>query len=401
MGYSLRRRLTRRQANEELRAHVSEDDDDSGSSGAETGWTARRFTSGDLSTPPPPHRSTIRQVSPSSSLLDRYKLRAPAAVAPSVSPAKLDHKTGRNTAFSEIFDTTITPIATPPATHPGTPVRETPDPILVRGAAYHTMTGPRDSTEDRRGSVEVMPVMETMSSLSIADVPVSRKRLTRSQSRRDKRQDSAADGVEQEMVDTKDFATARKDSSGAAPPGLTLRKNSNAKRPRTPSPDKNKLLSPGTMVGTTPANSPCNPSTQQLTSFCKNGTSTTDDYPSPDAISPDPLGSSSEIMESPSPAPTKTRIREFSTASGAVTVNPPRYDPTRIPLLQWCSSLGTTSRPEQTWGWMKKWTCCHCRAQTMVEQRECARLDCGHTRCHSSCKVIRGGGPKQEEAMSA
>lgn len=397
MAHSMRKRLTRRQGSEELRAHMTDDEDSSDSSRSENGITsrARSHAPADLnSTPPAPTHYTIRRVSPPSSVLDRYKSRAPAAVAPSVSPGA-DHKTGRNSSFSEIFDSSITPIATPPATHPGTPLRETPDPILVRGGLHYLMTRPKDCMENKRSSAEVLPTVEAMASPSIAETP--RKRLTRAQSRRDKRADSVSTDVEQEMVDAKDFATVRKVSDD----GVTSRKNSSAKASRTPSPDQKKNLNFGTSA---PTNSPRNPATEHLTSFCKNGTSTTDDYPSPDAISQDPLAASSDIShitDSPSPAPAKTCIQDFKSASGAVTVNPPRYDPTRIALHQWCSSLGSNSRPESAWGWMKKWTCCRCRALTMVEQRDCARLECGHQRCHGSCKVIRGGTTKEDRESFA
>ncbi|KAK4546580.1 hypothetical protein LTR36_001797 [Oleoguttula mirabilis] len=396
MAYFLRKRLTRRQRSEELRAHTSDNVDSSGSSPAasETAPTAPSvgLTPGNISsTSPTPRLPTIRRVSPSNSILDRYKLRAPAAVAPLVFPAKVavDHKTGRNTAFSEIFDTAISPLAV----YPETAVRETADPIVVRGDDFELLKGPKDGVERTRSSVEVMQVMEGIEKMRIGagEAPAPRRRLTRSQARRDSRADSARAGVEQEMVDTKDSAT-----------DLAVRKSSKSGRtelPRTP-PTKNQTLRPDTMVGATPVNSPCDPSAQHLVSFCKKGTSITDDFPSPDAISPDPLATSSEYTESPSPAATETCLRDFSNASGAVTVMPPRYDPTRIPLHQWISTLGTNSRPEQPWGWMKVWTCCHCRAQTMLEQRDCARLECGHTRCHASCKVIRGG-LKMEEATFA
>ena len=60
-----------------------------------------------------------------------------------------------------------------------------------------------------------------------------------------------------------------------------------------------------------------------------------------------------------------------------------------LPGLLWASPLSGTSRPDSPWLWCKRWTCCRCSANTIVEQQVCANLTCGHHRCGNRCKVMR------------
>jgi len=69
-----------------------------------------------------------------------------------------------------------------------------------------------------------------------------------------------------------------------------------------------------------------------------------------------------------------------------------------LPGYVWTSKQSSTSRPSEPWGWMKMWTCCQCShldpfragepAQTMIEQKVCSRLLCGHERCHLGCTTL-------------
>lgn len=70
-----------------------------------------------------------------------------------------------------------------------------------------------------------------------------------------------------------------------------------------------------------------------------------------------------------------------------------------LPGYVWTSKQSSTSRPSGPWGWMKMWTCCQCShldpfragepAQTMIEQKVCSRLLCGHERCYLGCTTMQ------------
>lgn len=93
----------------------------------------------------------------------------------------------------------------------------------------------------------------------------------------------------------------------------------------------------------------------------------------------------------------------LDTPTGVVGRSPRKSDPgiqpTRVvppisvggilPGLLWASPLSGTSRPDSPWLWCKRWTCCRCSANTIVEQQVCANLTCGHHRCGNRCKVMR------------
>jgi hypothetical protein len=54
----------------------------------------------------------------------------------------------------------------------------------------------------------------------------------------------------------------------------------------------------------------------------------------------------------------------------------------------WAAPLDPrSSRPDVAWAPAKRWTCCRCRARTIVEQRVCCKAVCAHRRCFSG-----GGG---------
>jgi hypothetical protein len=79
-----------------------------------------------------------------------------------------------------------------------------------------------------------------------------------------------------------------------------------------------------------------------------------------------------------------------------VPVNPARPNPAVEPGRVWLSSLASSSRPVEPWFPAKRWTCCQCgpldprglAGLTIVEQRVCSRLECGHVRCGRGCVII-------------
>ncbi|TKA50023.1 hypothetical protein B0A55_13227, partial [Friedmanniomyces simplex] len=217
------------------------------------------------------------------------------------------------------------------------------------------------------------------------------------------------------------------------PRGLTIRKLSEPSR--TPSlkvEDKTEQkaeitpTSTSTSTSTSPATSPnfSRPrlqATQHLINLCRNSASPPDEstvYPSPDdapasrapdedptispchSFRPSPelrhhqLASPHFTFQIPSNSNNnnnnnKSHIRD----PPSIRVDPPRYDPTLLPAYQWADqhhSSAASSRPELPWSWTKRWTCCYCHAQTIVEQGDCASLECGHVRCAGGCAVIRG-----------
>ncbi|KAF2768024.1 hypothetical protein EJ03DRAFT_328580 [Teratosphaeria nubilosa] len=64
---------------------------------------------------------------------------------------------------------------------------------------------------------------------------------------------------------------------------------------------------------------------------------------------------------------------------------PPIYDPTIEDEHQWADSSPFTSRPEYPWLCSKRWLCCKCGAETIVEQQICSRLACKHSICNRRC----------------
>lgn len=56
-----------------------------------------------------------------------------------------------------------------------------------------------------------------------------------------------------------------------------------------------------------------------------------------------------------------------------VSVRPPIHDFTKNASELWESTSLSTSRPAQAWGASKRWTCCKCEAQTIVESKVCSR----------------------------
>ncbi|KAK5129127.1 hypothetical protein LTR08_003897 [Meristemomyces frigidus] len=394
MAIPLRKRLTRRQANEELRPKVN-DETASPTTLPSTTEIPSAVTqpentaitpAGFITTSTPARKSTLRRVAPSIASINPYRFRLPAGMDSSPSPAEenADNKTGKTTAFREDFDQSSTPLTAPSVTAPVQP--EDSDPITVRGAQFEQMTGAKDEEGvEKRSSADVLPAVAPTNSSTVSDAPATRKRMTRSGSRREERADPGFTATQQESEVAKDFVDMRKDSGNAVPADLNVRKNSKPKNTRTPSPTKNEQLGPSTTANATGHSQSYVPTTP-LISFCKNGTSTTKDMPSPDATLADAVTTLPAAHDSCTSVGSQEDMPDFE--AGAMILSVPYYNAMRLPGYQWISCLSTTSRPEREWGWSKRWTCCHCESLTMVEQRDCAQLVCGHVRCGSGCRII-------------
>ena len=231
MALSLRKRLGRRTAQVDLKHSTDEQVASSGDSASsqenlqpnttdtkdEQGYKV--IAKNDMSTTPPPSsrklrsntEKSARNVSPSQSLLDRYKNRsATAQVAITAKgtmsparPAKAALKTGKDTAFSEDFEmSALEPSDTVNDDHDGFPS----DMEVIEGVEFEMM--------GKKGRAGQPPVEDT--------VPLLPPRSTRSQAKRQQRADSLNARVEE------------KDS--LIPPGLSIRKPGDRNLPRTPSP---------------------------------------------------------------------------------------------------------------------------------------------------------------------
>lgn len=73
----------------------------------------------------------------------------------------------------------------------------------------------------------------------------------------------------------------------------------------------------------------------------------------------------------------------------SVRVQPPACRPYEHPSFLWVSEQTQTSRPVDAWAASKRWTCCECKSQTIVEQQICSKLCCQHTRCSGACGLAR------------
>ncbi|KAK0878628.1 hypothetical protein LTR87_007489 [Friedmanniomyces endolithicus] len=365
VGSLLRKRLNKRQARDDLRSPTTSGGEASSNSNSGTSTPSSEHGSpvafGDLSgTPPPPPpsgESSVRGASPLRSIMHRYKLRTPAAVAPQVMTGKQQSQSTKDTNSDAGFS-------------------------------------------KRTKSPEIIPNAITKAGEQLLGIKPADKRRTRSQERRQERADSGTGVQEAEAVE---YIKPQ-----GMPKGLTIRKKSAASR--TPSlqvdgttEQKVDNASPGVSPTTSQNFSrPRLQTTQQLINFCRNSASPPDAsiiYPSPDhapasasddlSISPchpDPLHPTSANFNFQLPPPTNPN--EFTT----VRVDPPRYDPTLLPAYQWTSYSDSTSRPENPWSATKRWTYCYCHAVTIVEQGNCARLGCSHVRCGTGCVVVRGQG---------
>lgn len=439
MGYSLRKSLTKRKGQDNLRPD-SNVDTDSGCESTSSSSHDRRglnpngdpavprkakrssqktqspeqeaseTTAADTlsNTPPVPRALNIdparRNVTLPRQLLDRYKTRSAAQNGPSIITASSSiSRPSRQTAFNELFgEDSVSP--TTVKTEPPSRARSAENVRLVTGEEYEIVTSGRTSgTSMRSNSADV--VRSALRDLQVESEEPQR-RTSRSNSKREERNDSATGPLQQDKKSSMDLGKPGVQSDASArPPTLTFRKKSGEpnqtnswKKSSTSNSSSSKegcgkaasqSLSDGLSTSATPANSPTFPTASRpLISLCKNSSHEVKESLSPDSLASTPLPHhTQQLPKSPSPAQ-KAPPPLFASS---VLVSPPRYDPTKRTDLQWADSRCGTSRPEMPWGYLKKWTCCRCSATTMVEQRECARLTCGHARCGTSCRLPADG----------
>ena len=385
MASTFRKRLTKRSGTVDLKKTNDADSDKSTSSGS---MNTPEASDGDatLTVPPLPvakDPATTRS-SPSKSLFHRYSARAKEArevptISTDVTPPKESkiNADSRHTALTEHFDEK-SPTSPDEVNEPATSTDELPQTVRTVDGVDYIMVGGKQSdmtNEDlerpNASDISRRSSLESSSSL----LP---RRSTRSQTRRQERIDSHVSAMGG-TSDVKDFATKKRGSLDLPRPLSIRLKDHDQSTPRTPSPNASVIKG-----SATPYNSPgvASPAV----------THNTEPTPPKPTDSPDPL-----LGPSPPPSPPRRTASEaeeslrsyLNTKSEGVIVHPPTYNPEQNVMLQWASQFSGTSRPTAPWLWCKRWTCCCCGAQTIVEQKECARLTCGHMRCGASCKLIR------------
>lgn len=225
------------------------------------------------------------------------------------------------------------------------------------------------------------------------------RRTTRSHSRRQSRADSH---------DSNSNAKSSGKSDSLVPPGLSIRKIERDSS-RTPSPRtdaRNTGRTPGE-VALTSANSPRysrnssvspQPPTPRLADPSKSTIPLASLSSSSNAVAGVPTFSIPQRRELSDPLAPLSSLTSLPSPF-SIPVNPPRFDPSIAHGYQWTSHLSSTSRPLEPWGLLKAWICCKCEhldpfgrnkpAQTMVEQKICARLACGHERCAYGCRMLK------------
>ncbi|KAK5744988.1 hypothetical protein LTR17_001739 [Elasticomyces elasticus] len=396
---SLRKRLSKRQAKDDLRSPSPSSDEASS-----RGSTPSSENAGANSIPPPPARdSTIRRVSPSDASINSYKSRTPAAVAPATVTRsyKAPAISGISTPSIEQYDYDYESDsgAAYSNTAPTTPGLEKADPVLIAGGNFHLLTGSRTRpTGKRNHSVELLPkdiISKTGEQLlGLTALPVMDRR-TRSKERREERADSGSGEAGQ--VQENEVVKPR-----GMPRAVTGTVRKLDVKSRSPSPGYEIEIEDADTGLTGP------PELTQVIDFAERGkllslettalpvrTHTSTSY-SPEH-SPEQTTSPNSHFSLPVRSTTKRRIGSTPPSeAGPLVVSPPPYDPGAQSYYQWISSIGMTSRPSEPWGWTKRWTCCSCEAHTIVEQSNCASLSCGHVRCELMCKVVHGSGAARQ-----
>lgn len=398
MPPALRKKLNKRQATEDLKGESAEMNSDSDKS---IDGVPRLVKDDDRSkldlssTPPPPpskgralkpgEKSPVRK-SPSTKVLNKYKARSAEGVVPSVKPAALDKGKGKATSFTEDFSSNeptavgsdievpggegkgglwnfsrwyVSNKSAAVALEAANPTDEQAHEVFTEEGVNFDMIKPKSDDRARSKS----PLKVSKSAEPVRSLPwdeeedTHRRRSTRSAARR---QERAASPPEP------DTATAFLNKDLDKPHGLTVRKkhdNTDLKRNVSPQTDGAASSSPDPL--TVSPLSLEEPDTSHLTAS---------PIPNITTYSPTPPSQS----------------QEFRGTTSAVPVIPPLYNPHVDKTWVWTSQLASCSRPDKPGGWSKRWTCCQCRAETIVEQKTCAKLSCGHRKCQG-CTIRAGG----------
>lgn len=357
----------------------------------------------DLSGIPAPPASTsrsdnrfTRDASPSQSLLDRYQRRLhgmqttrhsslSSALREQGSPSK---PTGKLKDASDELLVELGPASLESVNEPITPGDGMPMPNKSYDEFDFGLAGPRKTG---------MPPLTNTNDATITQPP---RRQTRSQVRAEQRKDSVS-------------ASESEKNAVYKPRSLTIRKVHDADwTPSPPQPavaftssqaEAELMASLASLGLESNTNTPPQTATSSsIVHHAKIGA------PLPSNLRPSPLqpsnlpkatATTTTTKRPPLPPPHKTKP---PCPPPAIPINPPAPPaPSQLPGYIWLSTHPSSSLPTEPWSWLKRWTCCQCAhqdplgqgraAQTMVEQRVCSRLVCGHLRCARGCRVVRDG----------
>jgi hypothetical protein len=385
MPYSLRKRITERIANANLKGPSTERERSSPDAGRVSDDNSQPKLMQDpqnkespprhaphVITPSAPihdkssiHNESSKKSSPLEVLLDGHKNRE---APPVMAKPHATRSNGKDESFSEDFNDESSAVASEWTDVPATPYYPSEEDMRVLGVNFEMMR--------KKGQAAEAPKLAADD-----DVFHDERQRTGSRTRRSQRADSA------EATDTPKLQVS---DDLLKPPALTIKKV-NDTTSRTPSPQEPSIAG---SIAPTPSNSPNASALPNRLNITKNRSETRP----PD--SPDPL----EKAGTPIYRCLRPKVENATDTSRPTDIFPPTlvlppiYRPDIPPLEVWCSPLSCTSRPEIRWGWMKKWVCCKCASQdpsrrgppviTMVEQKVCSRLACQHVRCARGCTMM-------------
>ncbi|KAK4502399.1 hypothetical protein PRZ48_005824 [Zasmidium cellare] len=411
----------------------------------------------DLRDVPPPSPAKIkaveqsaRKVSPSKTLLDRYKSRSatssltaspPAIKIPAAAPREEDtgSPSPKGTSFKPDFNHQPDPLANAASSANGG--RKLKRKGKVAGDAEPPT--PLDQHKRLHEGLEMDQIRkeENISPATVEEPESKSRRSTRSTARRQER----ADSKQESNVGNKGCSSPSL-SPVEVPPGLTIRKTAPSRSPSpcspkskpadlkqepvSPKPDLGDLTLPVRPKTPQPPESPVRPSTPPSSSTApeippkspkrntppkfqkaaedtegnkslnsivdakdfKDVKETKDTKASKDtkenkaSKAAKDTNPHTSTLSTPSP-PIVAPLSPTTPKDSPVAVRPPLYDATKTPGKQWESEYGSNSRPTSPWMHSKRWTCCVCQGQTIVEQVVCSRLSCVHDRCPMKCRV--------------
>lgn len=385
-----------------------------------------------VTAPPPDHltmpRTPEKVVESPASLLERYKERTPVAKAPALpSPSEvLSMARSKIPNFPDNFNDSEELPLTPTPTNPpsGIPIATAPVKSTIRtvgGVDFQMVNATQIATDvlQPRGS-SAEPARADAGESEDIGLLGQRRRLTRSQSRKEERSDSTVSDVSTETLQANIEVTLILDDNDDEKGGEKDDKEAQTAESETPRARKVVKKKPNSDQ-TTPTKSRPRVSrfTRHLTADRKkkeeeilSPAPTTPTLPTTDNTVDNNSNPNSDSDSSSSSSSSGNFLLESSTtalagsASKAQTPNPdfpteplptirvipPALDfhDQVLPGLLWASPLGSTSRPALPWTWCKRWTCCRCAGGTIVEQSVCSKLSCGHKRCGARCIVSEG-----------
>lgn len=384
--------------------------------------------------PPPDHlmmpRTPEKAAESPASLLERYKERTPIAKAPAMpSPSEvLSMARSKIPNFPDNFnDSKALPLTPTPMNSPsGIPIATAPVKSTIRtvgGVDFQMVSAvpvATDVLQPRSSSAE--PARADAGENEDIGLLGQRRRLTRSQSRKEERSDSTVGDVSTETLRANIDATLILDDNGDEKDDEKDDKEAQAAEIQTPPARKVVKKKPSDQTTPTKSRPKVSRFTRHLTADRKKkeeeeeetlspapqtptlpiaDNNTTNSNPNSDSESSSSSSSSSGnfLLESSTTAlvgsasKSQTPNPDFPTEPlPTIRVIPPAlaFHDQVLPGPLWASPLGSTSRPALPWTWCKRWTCCRCAGGTIVEQSVCSKLSCGHKRCGARCVVFEG-----------